>query len=187
MTQLQQLSAQPAPVCEAERGSPLLREVDAAQAGERIVYRRAGDDFLLIEFGPMELDIALRFRVHARMLWLRAHPVVGLRELTPGIRSLQLHYEPRELSLDQLLDHLRQAEQALVDVESLEVESRVVHLPLSWDDPACQEAVDKYQRSVRPDAPGAPATWTSYAASMRWKASSRCAISSSTPAISSWG
>jgi urea carboxylase len=156
LTQLQQLSAQPAPVCEAERGSPLLREVDAAQAGERIVYRRAGDDFLLIEFGPMELDIALRFRVHAWMLWLREHPVVGLRELTPGIRSLQLHYEPRELSLDQLLAHLRQAEQALVDVESLEVESRVVHLPLSWDDPACQEAVDKYQRSVRPDAPWCP-------------------------------
>ena len=156
LTQLQQLSAQPTPVCEAERGSPLLREVDAAQAGERIVYRRAGDDFLLIEFGPMELDIALRFRVHAWMLWLREHPVVGLRELTPGIRSLQLHYEPRELSLDQLLDYLRQAEQALVDVESLEVESRVVHLPLSWDDPACQEAVDKYQRSVRPDAPWCP-------------------------------
>ena len=156
LTQLQQLSAQPTPVCEAERGSPLLREVDAAQAGERIVYRRAGDDFLLIEFGPMELDIALRFRVHAWMLWLREHPVVGLRELTPGIRSLQLHYEPRELSLDQLLAHLRQAEQALVDVESLEVESRVVHLPLSWDDPACQEAVDKYQRSVRPDAPWCP-------------------------------
>ncbi|BBI50073.1 hypothetical protein HORIV_24940 [Vreelandella olivaria] len=74
----------------------------------------------------------------------------------PGIRSLQVHYEPLELSLDALLAHLHKAEQALVDVESLEVESRVVHLPLSWDDPACQEAIDKYQRSVRPDAPWCP-------------------------------
>lgn len=139
-----------------EQTSPVLREVAASEAGEQIVYRRAGDDFLLIEFGPMELDIALRFRVHAWMLWLREHPLAGLRELTPGIRSLQVHFEPLELSLDELLAHLQKAEQALVDVESLEVESRVVHLPLSWDDPACHEAIDKYQRSVRPDAPWCP-------------------------------
>ncbi|MEQ6915997.1 urea carboxylase [Halomonas aquatica] len=138
------------------RGTPLLHEVSADQAGERIVYRRAGDDFLLIEFGAMELDIALRFRAHAWMLWLRDHPLPGLRELTPGIRSLQVHYEPRELPLDDLLGHLETAERELRDVETLEVESRVVHLPLSWDDPACQEAIDKYQRSVRPDAPWCP-------------------------------
>ncbi|WP_301583593.1 urea carboxylase [Halomonas alkaliantarctica] len=157
LAELETLAAQPNQPCiDEERDSPVLRDVPAEQAGERIVYRRAGDDFLLIEFGAMELDIALRFRVHAWMLWLQEHSLPGLRELTPGIRSLQVHYEPRELSLDELLAHLLTAEQALVDVESLEVASRVVHLPLSWDDPACQEAIDKYQRSVRPDAPWCP-------------------------------
>ena len=156
LTQLASLAPIPNVALTTERASPILRDVPASEAGERVVYRRAGDDFLLIEFGPMELDIALRFRVHAWMLWLREHPLTGLRELTPGIRSLQVHFEPLELSLDDLLVHLQQAEQALVDVESLEVESRIVHLPLSWDDPACQEAIDKYQRSVRPDAPWCP-------------------------------
>ncbi|UYO74055.1 urea carboxylase [Halomonas qinghailakensis] len=157
LAELEALAAQPNQPCiDEERDSPVLRDVPAEQAGERIVYRRAGDDFLLIEFGAMELDIALRFRVHAWMLWLQEHSLPGLRELTPGIRSLQVHYEPRELSLDELLAHLLTAEQALVDVESLEVASRVVHLPLSWDDPSCQEAIDKYQRSVRPDAPWCP-------------------------------
>ncbi|MGM0831704.1 MAG: urea carboxylase [Pseudomonadota bacterium] len=157
LAELEALAAQPNQPCiDEERDSSVLRDVPAEQAGERIVYRRAGDDFLLIEFGAMELDIALRFRVHAWMLWLQEHSLPGLRELTPGIRSLQVHYEPRELSLDELLAHLLTAEQALVDVESLEVASRVVHLPLSWDDPACQEAIDKYQRSVRPDAPWCP-------------------------------
>ncbi|MGO2261823.1 urea carboxylase [Halomonas sp.] len=141
---------------QSEQTSPVVREAPALEAGENIVYRRAGDDFLLIEFGPMELDIALRFRVHAWMLWLRENTLPGLLELTPGIRSLQVHYEPLELTLDALLMHLQKAERALVDVESLEVESRLVHLPLSWDDPACQEAIDKYQRSVRPDAPWCP-------------------------------
>ncbi len=156
LAQLASLTPAPDVTLDWEQSTPVLRDVPAEEAGERIVYRRAGDDFLLIEFGCMELDIALRFRVHAWMLWLQEHSIAGLRELTPGIRSLQVHFEPRELTLDALLDHLREAEQALVDVESLEVASRVVHLPLSWDDPACQEAIDKYQRSVRPDAPWCP-------------------------------
>ncbi len=38
--------------------------------GERpsVAYRRAGDAYLLIEYGPMVLDISLRFRAHALML-----------------------------------------------------------------------------------------------------------------------
>ncbi|QJQ95897.1 MULTISPECIES: urea carboxylase [Halomonadaceae] len=154
--QLASLSEQPAIAVEERRGSPILRDVPAETAGERIVYRRAGDDFLLVEFGAMELDIALRFRAHAWMLWLQKNALPGLRELTPGIRSLQVHYEPSELALDKLLAHLERAERELRDVEALEVEARTVHLPLSWDDPACQEAIDKYQRSVRPDAPWCP-------------------------------
>lgn len=154
--QLASLSEQPAVALEENRGSPVLRDVPAETAGERIVYRRASDDFLLVEFGAMELDIALRFRAHAWMLWLQNNTLPGLRELTPGIRSLQIHYEPDELALDELLAHLVRAEHELRNVESLEVEARTVHLPLSWDDPACQEAIDKYQRSVRPDAPWCP-------------------------------
>ena len=34
--------------------------------------------------------------------------------------------------------------------------SRIVHLPLSWDDPATQLATQRYMRSVRADAPWCP-------------------------------
>ena len=34
--------------------------------------------------------------------------------------------------------------------------SRIVHLPLSWDDPATRLAIRKYTQSVRPDAPWCP-------------------------------
>ena len=39
-----------------------------------VVYRRSGDDNMLVEYGPMELDIALRLRVHLLM------QAVGRRE-----------------------------------------------------------------------------------------------------------
>ena len=41
-------------------------------------------------------------------------------------------------------------------LDDLEVPSRIVHLPLSWDDPATRLAIDKYMQSVRKDAPWCP-------------------------------
>ena len=40
--------------------------------------------------------------------------------------------------------------------DDIEVASRIVHLPLSWDDPATRLAIEKYTQSVRPDAPWCP-------------------------------
>jgi urea carboxylase len=40
--------------------------------------------------------------------------------------------------------------------KDLQVPSRIVHLPLSWDDPACQLAIEKYMTTVRKDAPWCP-------------------------------
>jgi len=46
--------------------------------------------------------------------------------------------------------------QAVCEQDALEVPSRIVWLPLSWDDPACQKAIDKYMTTVRRDAPWCP-------------------------------
>ena len=121
-----------------------------------VAYRRAGDDYLLIEYGPIVLDFALRFRAHAMMVALRERELPGIIEMTPGIRSLQIHYDPDVLPLPRLMDILEEAERALPSAADLEVSSRIVHLPLSWDDAAAQEAVRKYATLVRPDAPWCP-------------------------------
>lgn len=121
-----------------------------------VCYRRAGDKYLLVEYGPLVLDLALRFRVHALMRWLEGHPQAGVIDLTPGIRSLQIHYDSRLLSMGSLMDALLEAEAALPGLDAIEVPSRIVHLPLSWDDPSTQLAIDKYMQSVRADAPWCP-------------------------------
>jgi urea carboxylase len=74
--------------------TPVLAELPAAGERPRVVYRQAGDAYLLVEYGPLVLDLELRFRVHALMDWLKAHPQPGIIDLTPGIRSLQLHFDP---------------------------------------------------------------------------------------------
>jgi urea carboxylase len=112
---------------------------------------------MLVEYGEQVLDISLRFRAHALMQWLQQHPLDGLQELTPGIRSLQLHFDSQRLSHRKLLLHLKTAEQTLASqIDQLHVPSRVVHIPLSWDDQACQKAIEKYAQSVRKNAPWCP-------------------------------
>jgi urea carboxylase len=87
---------------------------------------------------------------------LQARPLPGLRELTPGIRSLQIHFDARRLEPAQVIDAALRALADLPPVESMRVASRIVHLPLSWDDPATQLATRRYQQSVRADAPWCP-------------------------------
>jgi len=80
----------------------------------------------------------------------------GIIDLTPGIRSLQVHHDPGPLPLTRLLDALARAEADLPSNDDIAVPSRTVHLPLSWDDPATRMAIGRYMRGVRPDAPWCP-------------------------------
>ncbi|GAB3139267.1 5-oxoprolinase/urea amidolyase family protein [Microbispora hainanensis] len=128
------------------------------ETGERpaVTYRRSGDDNILVEYGAMELDLGLRMRVHALSEALAARDLPGVADLTPGIRSLQVHLDPAVLSQRDLLVELLHIEAGLPPTGELEVPSRVVHLPLSWDDPATREAIARYMAGVRDDAPWCP-------------------------------
>ena len=136
--------------------TPVLKTIPATDTTPQVVYRPAGDRYLLIEYGPLVLDIRLRFRVHALMRYLQELDYEHILELTPGIRSLQIHYDSRKLPLADLLALLEQAELDLQHTGEDVVPARIVHLPLSWDDEACRLAIDKYMRSVRKDAPWCP-------------------------------
>ncbi|MBZ2189006.1 urea carboxylase [Alcanivorax sp. JB21] len=137
-------------------GDAVLKRLSAAQAGVEVVYRSAGDRYLLVEYGPQVLDLRLRFRAHALMLWLQEQDLDGVLELTPGVRSLQVHFDPRRLPRCTLLSLLEEVEHHLQQQADAEVPARVVWLPLSWDDAACREAIEKYMQSVRRDAPWCP-------------------------------
>ncbi|WNF48134.1 urea carboxylase [Pseudomonas sp. SG20056] len=134
--------------------SPIV--LDIGEADKRLVARLSGDTHLLLEIGAAELDLVLRFRGHALMQALEAKQLVGVIDLTPGIRSLQVHYQPETLALSDLLGIVVGEWDAVCAAQDLRVPSRIVHLPLSWDDPACQLAIDKYMTTVRKDAPWCP-------------------------------
>ena len=124
-----------------------------------ITFRQSGDSFLLVEYGDHVLDIELRFKVHQLMLTIEAQNIDGIIELTPGIRSLQIHFDVRNMSFARAVECIIECATLSAKNEAnsaATVPSRIVHLPLSWDDEQCKVATQKYDQSVRKDAPWYP-------------------------------
>jgi urea carboxylase len=141
---------------EERRWLAVLAQRPASPIRPAVCYRQSGEDNILIEYGEPTLDLSLRFRIQALLEALRADPLPGILDLTPGVRSLQVHFDCRRLEREALLERLLALEERLPRVEDLEVDSRIVHLPLSWDDPTTRLAIERYMRSVRSDAPWCP-------------------------------
>jgi urea carboxylase len=143
-----------------KQDDPVLYWIPERNGQVQVVYRQSGDKYLLIEYGMPVLDLMLRFRAHALMIWLQQRiecgELPGILDITPGIRSLQIHFDSQLLARNQLLDILVTAEEDLPAINDMEVPARIIHLPLSWDDAATQLAIKKYMQSVRQDAPWCP-------------------------------
>ena len=136
--------------------TPILGEIPATPDRPRTVYRQQGDRNILVEYGPIVLDIELRIRAHALMTELERLAPAGIVDVVPGIRSLQLHFDGEIMTQRAALDMLMAAEERIGDLADFVVPSRIVHLPLSWRDPATIETIEKYMGAVRADAPWCP-------------------------------
>jgi urea carboxylase len=141
----------------ADPGDAVLarRNADVDEGHPGVTYRRAGDRFILVEYGPMTLDLELRARVHALEQWVEAN-LDGVVDATAGVRSLLVQIDGHSRDVASALSALQRAETELGAVRDMEFPSRVMHLPLSWDDPATRTAIDRYVHGVRADAPWCP-------------------------------
>jgi urea carboxylase len=140
--------------------TPILDTLVTDDGEPNMVFRQAGDKFLLVEYGELVLDLTLRARVQALLTAVQQakadHSLIGIKELTPGIRSLQIHYDNHVMNVHDLIIKIKNLDLELGDTRQLSFASRIVHLPLSWDDDACKLAIEKYIQSVRKDAPWCP-------------------------------
>ncbi|SIS93311.1 urea carboxylase [Alicyclobacillus vulcanalis] len=139
---------------EAQEAAYLARESDGHAFS--VCIRAAGDEYVLVEFGDMELDLRYRFQVHLLMEAIRAESDIPWIDLTPGIRSLQIHFDRTRMTSEEVARRVLHLDAALPDLSTASVPSRIVRMPLSFDDPSVQLAIERYQKNVRPDAPWCP-------------------------------
>ncbi|WP_433627004.1 urea carboxylase [Nocardia sp. CA-120079] len=151
---LSPLTGSRAPVGPADRG--ILGTVAAGTDRPQVAYLRGGDDNILVEYGEMVLDLGLRMRVHALAEALAGTGLPGIIDVTPGVRSLHIHFDPEMLPQYRLLGTLTDLESELPATHDLVVPSRTIRLPLSFDDPSIDEAIDRYRSGIRDTAPWLP-------------------------------
>lgn len=121
-----------------------------------ITIRCCGDEYLLVEYGDLELDLLNRFKVHALMEAIVESDDVPYIDVTPGVRSLQVHVDRTKIDVREACKKIMEIDGKLPPLGSISVSSRIVKLPLSWDDPASQLAQERYHKNIRPDAPWCP-------------------------------
>src|SRR5438309_2278693 len=120
-----------------------------------IAYRYAGDRGILVEYGEMEFDLTLNFFMLGVDAALRATSLDGIVETAPGFRSILVMYEPSLLPMAELVDHLERVHDSLQDEHGMTIRSRSVHMPIAFDESTSRDAVERYIRTIRKDAPNA--------------------------------
>jgi urea carboxylase len=134
----------------------VLASVTAAGHRPDVQIRRAGDCHLLLEAGPPVLDLTVRVWVHLLAEALRARDCDGVLELVEGVRSMLVKVDPLRLSLLDLARLLADLALDVPDPMDVELAVREVTMPICLDHPEAHEAMARYTRSVRPDAPWCP-------------------------------
>src|SRR5687768_6678184 len=114
--------------------SAIIAERPAQDGKPSITYRYAGDRAVLVEYGEMVFDLTLNFFVLAVDDALRHDRPHGLVETAPGFRSILVTYDPLELSAGDLVDHVHAVQDGLRTEQGIGIPSRLVHLPLAFDD-----------------------------------------------------
>jgi urea carboxylase len=139
---------------ETTRSAVIARQ--PAQAGRPgITYRYAGDRAVLVEYGEMEFDLTLNFFMLAVDAALRADRPDGMLETAPGFRSILVIYNPALLATAKLVEQLQHLHDSLEDEHGMTIPSRLVHMPVAFDDSTSRDAVQRYLHTIRKDAPNA--------------------------------
>ena len=135
---------------------PELGRRPATGTAPELTIRPAGDHHLLVEAGAPVLDLTVRLWVHLLAGALRGRDMPGVQEIVEGVRSLLVAVDERVLPLATLAGELSTLAAGVPDPAAVTLEVREVTLPITLDHPQAHEAMARYTRAVRPDAPWCP-------------------------------
>lgn len=131
----------------------ILAETPPRDGRPQAVFRSAGDRFLLVEFGEMELDLTLNFRVLGLNAAFKADKPDAVIETIPALRSILVHYDSTRLAPAALIETIDRHYAALPPVEDLVIPSRRITLPLAVNDQWTRADIARYVQYIRKDAP----------------------------------
>ncbi|OGE50922.1 hypothetical protein PENARI_c015G08798 [Penicillium arizonense] len=143
-------------------GKALIYCTELGESGIPMSFRQGGDEFLLVEFGDGKFNLNHRCRVTALDQALKksqeSDEVLrrAVYKTTGCCNSLLIHYDGLKFSQDNLVKLLVSLQKTIGDLSNSNVPSRKFRLPICFESPAQQEAVQRYMETQRPHAPFLP-------------------------------
>jgi urea carboxylase len=115
-------------------------------------YSYAGDEFLFVELSE-EMSFRANFRARAILQRLEQRDLPGLIDLCPNSTSYLIRFDPDEVAPDALVGELKAIDAALDDPPDFRFRSRVIDVPILYDDPWSTECLMRYRdRHQDPEA-----------------------------------
>lgn len=135
--------------------NPIIREHRPNTKAPKVVYRQAGDRYVLVEYGENMLDLNLSYRIHKLINMVHENKTPGIVEMSQGVRSVLIEYNC-DITQEHLVDTLISFEKEITFVNKWKVPSRIIKLPMAFEDKKTLDAVKRYQETIRSEAPWLP-------------------------------
>ncbi len=113
-------------------------------------YMPGGDRYMLIEFGN-EMNLELNFLAPGLARAIVEQHIPGVVETAPCFASMLIHYEPDDISYDDLRREMARLIATLGPSDNIELPSRLFYFPTAYLDPWTKAAIDDYTTRINPE------------------------------------
>lgn len=107
-------------------------------------YEYGGDEFVFVELSE-DMSLEANFRGMAITQKLRETGLPGIVDICPGNASYMIRVNPEVLHPDQLIEKLKELEKSVSDLNDIEINSRIVDVPVFFEDPWTHEALMRFR------------------------------------------
>ncbi|WP_420097986.1 5-oxoprolinase subunit B family protein [Corynebacterium sp.] len=116
-------------------------------------YTYGGDEFLFVEVSD-EMSLAANFTVTLIARELQERRLDGVIEICPANASLLVRFNPEVITPGDLEDTVRSIEDDVTDSSHSVVPTRIIEVPVWYDDPVTAEVVSRFRDGYHQDPSG---------------------------------
>ncbi|MBM7649828.1 urea carboxylase [Bacillus ectoiniformans] len=113
-------------------------------AEHTIRYEYGGDEFVFVELSE-SMNLEAMFKGMAITNKLRDKELSGIVDICPGNASYIIRVDPEVLHPRDLMEKLKQLEHSIGDYKDLTIQSRLVDVPVLFEDPWTHEALMRFR------------------------------------------
>ncbi|KAF4001276.1 Amidase family protein [Saccharomyces cerevisiae] len=137
--------------------TPILAQMEKVnELSPKVVYRQAGDRYVLVEYGDNEMNFNISYRIECLISLVKNNKTVGIVEMSQGVRSVLIEFDGYKVTQKELLKVLVAYETEIQFDENWNITSNIIRLPMAFEDSKTLACVQRYQETIRSSAPWLP-------------------------------